>query len=42
MNPVVLQPGEGECIAASATVVKATAETTGGAFSISEATFLRA
>jgi mannose-6-phosphate isomerase-like protein (cupin superfamily) len=40
MNPVILRPGEGERIAAGATtVVKATAETTGGTFSISEATF---
>jgi mannose-6-phosphate isomerase-like protein (cupin superfamily) len=41
MNPVILQPGEGERIAAGAStaVMKATAETTGGAFSISEATF---
>jgi mannose-6-phosphate isomerase-like protein (cupin superfamily) len=41
MNPVILQPREGERIAAGAStaVMKATAETTGGAFSISEATF---
>ena len=41
MNPVILQPGEGERIAAGASTVimKATAETTSGAFSISEATF---
>ncbi|HYJ87436.1 MAG TPA: cupin domain-containing protein [Pyrinomonadaceae bacterium] len=41
MNPVILQPGEGERIAAGAStaVMKATAETTDGAFSISEATF---
>jgi mannose-6-phosphate isomerase-like protein (cupin superfamily) len=40
MNPVILQPGEGERIAAGASTVimKATAETTSGAFSISEAT----
>ena len=41
MDAVVLLPGEGERIAtgASTTVMKATAETTGGAFSLSEATF---
>ena len=41
MNPVILQPGEGERIAAGAStaVMKATAETTDGAFSIAEATF---
>jgi mannose-6-phosphate isomerase-like protein (cupin superfamily) len=41
MEAVVLLPGEGERIAtgASTTVMKATAETTGGAFSLSEATF---
>ena len=41
MNAVILLPGEGECIAAGAgaAVMKATAETTGGAFSMSEATF---
>ena len=41
MEAVVLLPGEGERIAtgASTTVMKATAETTGGAFSMSEATF---
>ena len=41
MNPVILQPGKGERIAAGASTVimKATAETTSGAFSISEATF---
>jgi mannose-6-phosphate isomerase-like protein (cupin superfamily) len=41
MNPVILRPGEGERIAAGAStaVMKATAETTCGAFSISEATF---
>ncbi len=41
MDAVVLLPGEGERIAtgASTTVMKATAETTGGAFSMSEATF---
>ena len=41
MEPVILQPGEGERIGsgASTAVMKATAETTGGAFSISEATF---
>jgi mannose-6-phosphate isomerase-like protein (cupin superfamily) len=41
MNPVILQPGEGEHIAAGASTatMKATAETTCGAFSISEAIF---
>jgi mannose-6-phosphate isomerase-like protein (cupin superfamily) len=41
MNPVILRPGEGERIAAGAgtCAMKATAETTGGAFSISEAIF---
>jgi quercetin dioxygenase-like cupin family protein len=41
MDPVVLLPGEGERIAAGAStaVMKATAETTGGAFSMSEGTF---
>jgi quercetin dioxygenase-like cupin family protein len=41
MDAVVLLPGEGEHIAAGAStaVMKATAETTGGAFSMSEATF---
>jgi quercetin dioxygenase-like cupin family protein len=41
MNAVILLPGEGERIAAgaSAAVMKATAETTGDAFSMSEATF---
>lgn len=41
MEAVVLIPGEGERIEAGPTtaVMKATAETTGGAFSISEATF---
>src|SRR5687768_7767768 len=41
MNPVIFRPGEGERIAvgASIAVMKATAETTGGTFSISEATF---
>jgi mannose-6-phosphate isomerase-like protein (cupin superfamily) len=41
MDTVILLPGEGERIAtgASTVVMKATAETTGGAFSISEATF---
>jgi mannose-6-phosphate isomerase-like protein (cupin superfamily) len=41
MDAVILRPGEGERIAAGASnaVMKATAETTGGAFSISEATF---
>ncbi len=41
MEAVVLLPGEGERIAAGAStaVMKATAETTGGAFSMSEATF---
>lgn len=41
MGAVILLPGEGERIAAGAStaVMKATAETTGGAFSISEATF---
>ena len=40
MEAIVLLPGEGERIAvgAGATVVKATAETTGGAFSLAEAT----
>ncbi len=41
MDAVILLPGEGERIKAGAsiTVMKATAETTGGAFSISEGTF---
>ena len=41
MNAVILLPGEGERIGtgASTAVMKATAETTGGAFSMSEATF---
>ncbi len=41
MDAVVLLPGQGERIEAGAStaVMKATAETTGGAFSISEATF---
>jgi mannose-6-phosphate isomerase-like protein (cupin superfamily) len=41
MDAVILLPGEGERIAAGAStaVMKATAETTGGAFSMSEATF---
>lgn len=41
MDAVILLPGEGERIEAGATtaVMKATAETTGGAFSINEATF---
>ena len=41
MDAVVLLPGQGERIAAGAgtAVMKATAETTGGAFSMSEATF---
>jgi len=41
MNAVILLPGEGERIEAgtSIAVMKATAETTGGAFSMSEATF---
>jgi quercetin dioxygenase-like cupin family protein len=41
MDAVVVLPGEGERIAAGAStvVMKATAETTGGAFSLSEATF---
>ena len=41
MDAVVILPGEGERIEAGPTtaVMKATAETTGGAFSISEATF---
>ena len=41
MDPVILQPGEGERIGsgASTAVMKATAKTTDGAFSISEATF---
>jgi mannose-6-phosphate isomerase-like protein (cupin superfamily) len=41
MNPVILRAGEGERIETSSgiAVMKATAETTGGAFSISEATF---
>jgi mannose-6-phosphate isomerase-like protein (cupin superfamily) len=41
MDVVILLPGEGERIAAGAStaVMKATAETTGGAFSMSEATF---
>jgi quercetin dioxygenase-like cupin family protein len=41
MDAVVLLPGQGERIeaGASTTIVKATAETTGGAFSISEGTF---
>jgi mannose-6-phosphate isomerase-like protein (cupin superfamily) len=41
MDAIVLMPGEGEVIAAgnSETRMKATAETTGGAFSISEGTF---
>ena len=41
MEAVVLLPGQGERIAAGAstTVMKATAATTGGAFSMSEATF---
>lgn len=41
MGAVILLPGEGERIAAGAStaVMKATAETTGGAFSMSEATF---
>ena len=40
MEAVVLLPGEGESIGAGASiaVMKATAETTGGAFSMSEAT----
>jgi mannose-6-phosphate isomerase-like protein (cupin superfamily) len=41
MDAVIFLPGEGERIAAGAStaVMKATAETTGGAFSMSEATF---
>ena len=41
MEAIVLLPGEGERIAvgASTTVMKATAATTGGAFSLAEATF---
>ncbi len=41
MDAVVLLPGQGESIKAGAStaVMKATAETTGGAFSMSEATF---
>jgi quercetin dioxygenase-like cupin family protein len=41
MDAVILLPGEGERIKAGAsiTVMKATAETIGGAFSISEGTF---
>lgn len=41
MEAIVLLPGEGERIGvdASTTVLKATAETTGGAFSLAEATF---
>ena len=41
MDAVILRPGEGERIAAGAStaVMKATAETTGGALSMSEATF---
>ena len=41
MDPVVLLPGEGERFEAGAStaLMKATAETTGGAFSMSEATF---
>ena len=41
MNPVVFLPGEGERIEAGAStaIMKATAETTCGAFSVSEATF---
>ena len=41
MEAIVLGPGEGERIGAGASsaVLKATAETTGGAFSMSEATF---
>jgi mannose-6-phosphate isomerase-like protein (cupin superfamily) len=40
MEAIVLLPGEGErmAVGAGATVVKATAETTGGAFSLAEAT----
>src|SRR4051812_22891116 len=38
MDPIILLPGEGEAIQAGATVavMKATADTTGGAFSMSE------
>jgi quercetin dioxygenase-like cupin family protein len=41
MEAIILMPGEGERIAAgaAAVVMKATAETTGGAFSMSETTF---
>ena len=41
MDAVILRPGEGERIAAGAStvVMKATAEMTGGAFSMSDATF---
>jgi quercetin dioxygenase-like cupin family protein len=41
MEPVILLPDEGERIPAGASMVvmKATAETTGGAFSMSESTF---
>ncbi len=41
MEPVILLPGQGERIGAGAStaVIKATAETTGGAFSMSEAMF---
>ncbi|MDP9379605.1 MAG: cupin domain-containing protein [Chloroflexota bacterium] len=41
MDAVVLLPGQGESITAGAStaVMKATAETTGGAFSMSEGTF---
>jgi mannose-6-phosphate isomerase-like protein (cupin superfamily) len=39
MEAVVLMPGEGESIGSGAGVVKATAETTAGAFSINEGTF---
>ena len=41
MDAIVLLPGQGERIAAGAStaVMKATAATTGGAFSLSEATF---
>lgn len=41
MDAIILLPGQGERIeaGASAAVMKATAGTTGGAFSMSEATF---
>ena len=39
MEPVIFLPGEGVPVGSGASVMKATASTTGGAFSMSETTF---